>query len=235
MQRYFALDEKLTLSSKDIFHISKVMRMKVNDKIEIVFLKKVYTCNITYICKNDIKFDILDIKDEDNELNKKITVAFSIVNENKIDFILQKCTELGAYSFIPLKLERCKSKIDNKELKKIDRWSIICKEASEQSNRSICPTISNIMNINDIVKLDYDLKIVCSTKENEKSIKKILQNNTNCDRIIIVVGPEGGLSSDEETFLITNGFKSVTLGKTILRTETAPIFVMSAIKYEFMR
>lgn len=235
MQRYFALDKNLKLSNQDIFHISKVMRMNVNDKIEIVYDKKVYLCIITSIDKDDIKFDILSIKEEDNELSKKITIAFSLVNENKIDFIIQKCTELGVYDFIPLKLNRCKIKISSKEDKKIIRWNLISKEASEQSYRSICPKINEIMNLNDLVKLDYDLKIFCSTKEKEKTIKNVLQNNINCDRIIIVVGPEGGISDEEETFLLSNGFTSITLGDTILRTETAPIFVMSAIKYELMR
>lgn len=235
MQRYFALDKNLKLSSQDIFHISKVMRMKIGDEIEVVYDKKVYLCKITNIQKDDVSFDVCDEKEENNELDKKVTIAFSLVNENKIDYIIQKCTELGAYDFIPLRLDRCKVKIDSKENKKIDRWNLISKEAAEQSHRSIRPKVNNIMSLKELIELDYDLKIYCSTKEKEKSIKNILQNNLNCDRIIIVVGPEGGISEDEESFLFTNNFTGITLGSTILRTETAPIFVMSAIKYELMR
>ena len=119
MQRYFAVNKDLNLSSQDIFHISKVMRMKINDIIEIVYDKKVYICKLTDISKDEVNYEILEEKIENNELETKITIAFSLVNETKIDFILQKCTELGAYDFIPLNLERCKVKIDKKEDKKI--------------------------------------------------------------------------------------------------------------------
>ena len=88
------------------------------------------------------------------------------------------------------------------------------------------------MSINDVLKLDYDLKLTCSTKENEKTIKNVLQNSTNCDRIIIVVGPEGGLTVFEEEKLEKNGFIPVTLGNLILRTETVPIYIMSLVNYE---
>lgn len=235
MQRYFVVNKDLKLNSQDIFHISKVMRMKINDIIEIAYDKKVYLCKLTNISKDEVNYEILEEKMENNELETKITIAFSLVNETKIDFILQKCTELGAYDFIPLNLERCKVKIDKKEDKKISRWNLITKEASEQSYRNICPKVHNIMSIKELVKLDYDLKIFCSTKEKEKTIKNVLQNNLNCDRIIIVVGPEGGISKKEEDFLISNNFKGITFGNTILRTETAPIFAVSAIKYELMR
>lgn len=235
MQRYFALDKNLNLTSKDIFHIKKVMRMKVNDFIEIVYDEKVYLCKILSLDGNDIKFNVEEELDTNNELSKKITIVFSIVNETKTDFILQKCTELGAYDFIPYASSRSKTKIEKKEDKKIERWNMITKEAAEQSYRNISPKVYNVKTLSEICNLDYDLKIVLSTKENEKSIKNVMQNNNNCDRIIIVVGPEGGLDTNEEKKLKENGFILTSLGKTILRTETAPIFVMSALKYELMR
>ena len=80
--------------------------------------------------------------------------------------------------------------------------------------------------------MDYDLKLTCSTKENEKTIKNVLQNSTNCDRIIIVVGPEGGLTNYEEEILKENNYIPITLGNLILRTETVPMYIMSLINYE---
>lgn len=235
MQRYFAIDKNLNLDKQDIFHIIKVMRMNINDEIQIVYEKKVYLCKITDISNNDVKYSILKELKENNELGKEITIAFSLVNENKADFILQKCTELGATSFIPISTKRCKVKIDNKQEKKVNRWNTITKEAAEQSYRNVCPNVSNVMSINEVSKLDYDLKILCSTIEKEKTIKNVLQKIESYDRIIIVVGPEGGFDIEEEKLLIENGFISTTLGSTILRTETAPMFVMSALRYEFMR
>ena len=208
------------------------MRMKLNDKIEIVYNEKVYMCEINDISKKDVSYSVKDIIDVNNELPLKVTIAVSLVNEKKLDFILQKCTELGVYDFILVNSDRSKIKIDGKEKKKIERWNTITKEAAEQSHRNIKPIVRDIMSINDVLKLDYDLKLTCSTKENEKTIKNVLQNSTNCDRIIIVVGPEGGLTVSEEEKLEKNGFIPVTLGNLILRTETVPIYIMSLVNYE---
>lgn len=232
MQRYFAVDKDLNISDKDKHHIINVMRMKLNDKIEIVYNEKVYMCEINDISKKDVSYSVKDIIDVNNELPLKVTIAVSLVNEKKLDFILQKCTELGVYDFILVNSDRSKIKIDGKEKKKIERWNTITKEAAEQSHRNIKPIVRDIMSINDLLKLDYDLKLTCSTKENEKTIKNVLQNSTNCDRIIIVVGPEGGLTVSEEEKLEKNGFIPVTLGNLILRTETVPIYIMSLVNYE---
>ena len=232
MQRYFAVDKDLNISDKDKHHIINVMRMKINDKIEIVYDEKVYLCEINDISKKDVSYSVKDIIDVNNELPVKVTIAVSLVNEKKLDFILQKCTELGIYDFILVSSDRSKIKIDGKENKKIERWNTITKEAAEQSHRNIKPVIKGIMSINEVSKLDYDLKLTCSTKENEKTIKNVLQNSTNCDRIIIVVGPEGGLTNYEEEILKENNYIPITLGNLILRTETVPIYIMSLINYE---
>ncbi|MBP3635004.1 MAG: 16S rRNA (uracil(1498)-N(3))-methyltransferase [Bacilli bacterium] len=235
MQRYFAVDNKLNISNSDKHHIINVMRMKQNDKIEIVSDNKIFLCNIDEITKDNVSYSIVRELNINNELDKRITIALPLLMEKKIDFILQKCTELGAYEFIFYNAKRSKVKMDSKKDKKITRWNLITKEAAEQSFRNICPKVKGILELKELVSIPYDLKIVCSTKENKKTVKNILQNSTNCDRIIIVVGPEGGLEELEEEFLCKNDFYSVTLGSTILRAETAPMFVMSAIKYEFMR
>ena len=232
MQRYFAVDKDLNISDKDKHHIINVMRMKLNDKIEIVYDEKVYLCEINDISKKDVNYSVKDIIDVNNELPVKVTIAVSLVNEKKLDFILQKCTELGIYDFVLVSSDRSKIKIDGKENKKIERWNTITKEAAEQSHRNIKPVIKGIMSINEVSKLDYDLKLTCSTKENEKTIKNVLQNSTNCDRIIIVVGPEGGLTNYEEEILKENNYIPITLGNLILRTETVPIYIMSLINYE---
>ncbi len=232
MQRYFAVDKDLNISDKDKHHIINVMRMKINDKIEIVYDEKVYLCEINDISKKDVSYSVKDIIDVNNELPVKVTIAVSLVNEKKLDFILQKCTELGIYDFILVSSDRSKIKIDGKENKKIERWNTITKEAAEQSHRNIKPVIKGIMSINEVSKLDYDLKLTCSTKENEKTIKNVLQNSTNCDKIIIVVGPEGGLTNYEEEILKENNYIPITLGNLILRTETVPMYIMSLINYE---
>ncbi|MBO6145364.1 MAG: 16S rRNA (uracil(1498)-N(3))-methyltransferase [Bacilli bacterium] len=235
MQRYFALNKNLKLSDKDIHHITNVMRMKINDNIEVVYDKKVYLCKIESMSKDDVIVKVIEEKQDDNELEIKVTIAVPLVNEKKIDFILQKATELGAFDFIVYDSERSKVKVNEKIDKKISRWNLITKEAAEQSFRNVSPNVYGIMKLKELVNLEYDLSLVASTKNIKKTIKNVMQNSTNCDRIIIVVGPEGGLTNNEEDFLLDNGYVGVTFGSTILRCETAPIFIMSAIKYELMR
>ena len=235
MQRYFALNKNLKLSDKDIHHITNVMRMKINDNIEVVYDKKVYLCKIESMSKDDVLVKIIEEKQDDNELEIKVTIAVPLVNEKKMDFILQKATELGAFDFIVYDSERSKVKVNEKIDKKISRWNLITKEAAEQSFRNVSPNVYGIMKLKELVNLEYDLSLVASTKNIKKTIKNVMQNSTNCDRIIIVVGPEGGLTNNEEDFLLDNGYVGVTFGSTILRCETAPIFIMSAIKYELMR
>ena len=124
MQRYFAkekVNNKLILYDTDIYHIKKVMRMDANDKIEVVYDKLVYLCNIDSI--SDFNISIISETNENNELPVFITVAVSLVTEQKFDLIIQKLTELGVSEIIPLKTERSIVKIDNnREDKKISRW-----------------------------------------------------------------------------------------------------------------
>jgi 16S rRNA (uracil1498-N3)-methyltransferase len=235
MQRYFSINSNLELSKDDIYHIKKVMRMKKGDNISIIWDENVYLCEITGFTTDNILYKVDKKIKENNELNIDITVAFTIVNETKTDYILQKCTELGVNNFIPIITERAKIKINDKIDKKITRWNKILKEASEQSYRTKIPSITNIYTLDELIKKEFDVKLLCSTTEKKKSIKKVLQNSTKYDTIIIVVGPEGGITELEEKKLNENDYKSVSLGNTILRTETAPVFAVSAIKYESMR
>ena len=232
MQRYFAIDKDLNLRQTDYHHIKNVMRMKDEDIIEVVYNSFVYKCKV-FPDKKLIKV-VEEEKMIDNLPN--VTICFPVLKEQKIDYILQKATEVGAKNFILFDSKRSVVKIDKpSSLKKITRWETICKEDSEQSFRITIPSILGIFNIKEISKLDYDLKILCTLNEKTKNIKKILQNKTNYDTILIVTGPEGGFDKTEEEILINNGFISASLGNTVLRAETAPVVALSMINYENMR
>ena len=150
-----------------------------------------------------------------------------------MDFVLQKATELGVSRIIPVITERCVVKVDSKEDKKITRWTRIVKEASEQCKRVNVPIIDNIRHIDDLV-FSGGVKFVCSTREISKNIKNVMHNIFECAKMYIVVGPEGGLSIDEEEKLNDLGFVSISLGKRIMRVETVPIFMLSIINYEML-
>ena len=235
MQRYFcdSNEEVVTLSSDDSYHITKVMRMNVGDNIELVSNNKLYIAEIIKTTPNVmVKKNFIQ---ESFGTNINIDIAQSIVVEQKMDYILQKGTELGANKFIPLIVDRSVVKLNDKSDKKQKRWQTIVKEAAEQSKRLEVPIVANPCNIKELAKLDYDLKILCSVNETSKNIKTVLSNISISDRILVVVGPEGGFTNLEEQELIKNGFVSASLGNRVLRTETASLFVLSVINYIFMR
>ena len=231
MQRYFAKEktnEEIILYDTDIHHIKRVMRCKINDHIEVVYDKKVYICQIINLEPLELKK--IKLLNENNELDIKLTIAISLVNEQKFDLILQKLTELGVTTIIPIKTERSIVKLDDKKKeKKIDRWQKICKEASEQSHRCAVPKIENIIDIKELINMNNKLKLICSLNENTKPLKNYLQNKPN--DILIVIGPEGGFTQKEEKELIDNGYLPISLGKRIMRVETAAIYVTSIINY----
>lgn len=236
MQRYFSnelKDDKFKLNEDDIYHITRVMRMKTNDKIEVVFEKEVYLCSLEF-CNSEINVNIVEKKQITDSNICEIVLIIPLLKESKMDFILQKATELGVSKIIPVIMERSVVKIDHeRELKKIERWSKICKEASEQSMRVTIPVITEIKKLNDLVD-ENGLKLVCSTTEKKNTIKMALQSYKSCDKINIVIGPEGGLTLKEEEYLKQIGFIAVSLGNRIMRVETVPVFILSVLNYENM-
>lgn len=235
MQRYFAKEKKenqMVLYDSDFHHIKNVMRMKPQDKIEVVYNETLYLCMIDDI--ENKKIIIEKQIEHSNDSIPKITLVIPLLKESKMDLILQKATELGVFKIIPVITQRSMIKIDEKkEIKKLDRWKKICKEASEQSHRIDIPIIENILSIKQLEKIE-GVKFVCSTVRKDKNLKKILKMNQSCDRIIIAIGPEGGFSLQEEKLLNGMGFESITLGNRIMRVETVPLFLLSVIQYEFM-
>lgn len=228
MQRYFArdkIDNNMVLQNSDLHHIKNVMRMQSGDEIEVIYDDVLYICKVNDLSVNE--FPIINRSYEDNEMDVEVTVAIALVKEQKMDLILQKLTELGVKRIIPLKMERSIIKLDEKRFKKKkERWFNICKEASEQSKRNIIPEITNIMTVNEL-QGDYDFKFVCSVKNKENLVNKYLQGNKEYAKIIFVIGSEGGITDNEEKILNDNGFVSVSLGKRVLRVETAAIYVAS--------
>lgn len=230
MQRYFIKKKDMLLEESDIRHIKKVMRMNINDKIEVVYNNKLHICEITSLEPFNIK--VIEELDENKKTRIELTVAVALIKEQKMDLILQKLTELGVSRIIPVSMERSIVKLDKERFnKKKVRWESICKEASEQSKRTNIPIIEDIKSIKDLTKEDADLKLVASTKEKEKLLNYYLQSIEGCAKIIMVIGPEGGISDREEDILVSNGYNRVSFGNLIFRVETATIYVASIINY----
>ncbi|MDF2607426.1 MAG: rRNA ((1498)-N(3))-methyltransferase [Bacillales bacterium] len=246
MQRYFIANEQLinntiTLHSDDAHHVKNVMRFRIGDNIICTNEnEQTFKCEILELNSDMVKVRIIEELKEDRELPVKVTIAQGMPKGEKLELVLQKGTELGLTSYIPLKTKRTIVKFDDKkEKKKIERWEKILKEAAEQSYRSKIPTIESPMNLKELVSFssEYTYKLVAyeetAKKSEEKSnLKYVLNNVNNGDSILAVFGPEGGLDEDEVSFLEKNGFITCALGPRILRTETAPLYLLSAVSYQ---
>jgi len=232
MQRYFSDIKKeniLVLKSDDVYYIKVVMRLKKDDLIEVV------NNNICYLCRLNLDFnaDIVEVFEKESK-KLFISLIVPLLKEDKMSYILQKSTELGVSEFIPYNAKRSVIKLDNKKLvSKVERWNKICKEASEQSKRLDIPIIRDCMNIKDL-KFNDGILLLGSTKSDVVNIKKVLKKYDKYDKIYIIVGPEGGFTDEEEFLLNEQGFISVSLGKRILRVETAPLVLVTCINYEKM-
>ncbi len=231
MQRYFGslINNNVSLSKEDFFHISKVMRMKVGDEFEFVSDNKIYLVKITSFTPFETKI-IEEIK-EDHELKNKLILAFAPLKGDHFDLVLQKATELGVYEIIILNTERTVKVISKDQFEsKKDRYLKILKEASEQSKRSVIPSL-NCLNLTELNKVNASIKLLAYEKEagDTSSFYTKLNKVSPNDSIIIVIGPEGGFSEKEVTYLNSIGYDNISLGKRILRAETASMYALSVI------
>ena len=232
MQRYFVeVDNDVPLlSEEDRHHIIHVMRMKVGECFEVVDSSLVYIYEIESLTPFKVK--LIEKKEEDKELEKDITLFFALAKGDKIDLVIQKCTELGVNRIVLFKSKRCVVNFDDKDVsKKLIRYQKIAKEASEQCHRTKIPSIEGVIELKDIDKYLCDINYVAYEKE-EGSMKESLSLMEDKNSVSIMIGSEGGFDKSEIEYLKERSFISITLGKRILRCETAAIFSLSALAYE---
>ena len=244
MQQYFLneelnVDSTYELSKDDSNHIVRIMRKKINDKVYVVFNNEIkYICNIIDNNVDKVLITPYEQVDGSNELPIKITVAIPPLKNDKIEYLIQKITELGVSNIVLFNSERNIAKIKKDKVdSKLNRWTKIIKEAAEQSKRNIIPDITYVDSLRDLIKFseNYDYKVVAYEKEsvNEDNInlKKLLASDLNNKDVIAVFGSEGGLSEQEIDSLIDGKFDVIGLGKRILRAETAPLYFVSCVAY----
>lgn len=244
MQRYL-INESIIhtpyiyLNSEDSYHISKVLRMKTDDEVICTVINKKidYLCKIVNIDKDSVTLEIVKEMINDNELKVNVSIAHGLVNRNKIEETVEKLSLLGShnYYFFPMIRSNVKS-IDEKLDKKLVRLNKIAKEASEVSHRNQILNSIYLNNLDEFIKetADFDYKLVAYEDEDfdSASFKDTLKSLKENDKIVVLIGPEGGIDTKEIKKLVDNGFKLVSLGKRILRTEVAPTYVLASISYE---
>ena len=229
MQRYFVNEIKngIVVFEKDqIHHIVNVMRMKTNDKITVVYDNEAFLAGIT--STNPLKAEIIENLNEDHELKNRVTLLYCIPKGEKLDLVIQKATELGVGEIILVQSERCIAKItkENKE-KKLLRFNKIALEASEQSKRTKVPLIDKVIDYKDISKFSFDHSFIAYEDEGEISFKQKIENIKEGETIGIIIGSEGGYSKIEVEYANSNNYQSISLGKRILRSETAVFYALT--------
>ena len=246
MQKFFINNNqigsnKIIITGTDVNKIKNVLRYKVGQKIEVTVKEtsQSYLCKITKI-SDEIECNILEKENEEKEANVYIHILQGLPKADKMELIIQKCTELGVKEFTPVAMQRCVVKIDQKEeTKKIERWQKIAEVAAKQCGREIIPKINNVHNLKNVYELleKYDIVLVAYEKEEKNKLKQEIEKlklKKNL-KVAILIGPEGGIDEKEIAVLNNKNTKVITLGRRILRTETVAFVLTSILMYELRR
>lgn len=226
-----ALTEPLVFSRKDHQHLF-VLRLREGETFLIADGSgSVHLCEVTAVEKNSLTARLLETRPADTELSCELVLLQGLPKREKLEFIIQKATELGASTIVPVNMARSNVKLDEKKAdRKAERLHEIAKSAAEQSKRGIIPTISAVTRFQDALSAvqDADIKLICYEDETARgTLTNLLPHLAEAKKIALLVGPEGGISEDEWQAAKNAGFQSVSLGKRILRTETAGLCLLS--------
>lgn len=220
-------------------HLSRVARIKPEEKVWLFDEQGTnYLAKVEEIRKEMTRMSILQTLDK-NKPKIKITLAQALLKSKKMDLIIQKSTELAVTSIIPVITARTIVKVEEKIQKKIERWKKIALEAVKQSQKSFLPSISSPMPIEKLVQRKGDEKKLIFSENKGKYLRDILIENSGSEfkipkppsSVLILIGPEGGWTDEEEKFILKNGYEAISLGKQTLRAETAALCSLVLISH----
>jgi 16S rRNA (uracil1498-N3)-methyltransferase len=227
-------DPYITIVDDDVRHIRTVLRKEPGDLLSLLDGQgKEYTVRIRLIEKAEIDTEIIDRR-ERRPASPAIVLGQGIAKSDKMDWIAQKATELGAASIAPLVTERTIVKVKDEE-KRVARWQKICREAAMQSDRPNIPTVKPIRSLDEFIRTlapGPQTLLLMPWEEGTDPIKDVLRKQKEIRHVVVLIGPEGGFSQAEAEAAKAKGFHLVSLGPNILRTETAAIAALSMIGYE---
>lgn len=227
------ITDTVTVIGSDVNHIKNVLRMKQGDEILICNGQgKDYYCIINRVSDNEITAKINAIKDTEAELKSKITLYQGIPKKDKFELIIQKAVELGVYEIVPVMTERVVVKLEDakKEEKKLERWQTIAREAAKQSGRGLIPVIKPVHSFSAAIKAMSEMNLALIPYEKAGDMnhtRDLLRELSHYSSIGVFIGPEGGFDDEEIGQAIQNNIKPITLGRRILRTETAGLAILS--------
>lgn len=229
-------ENSILIKGNDVNHIKNVLRMKPGEKILISDGAGCdYNCEVESLSDDSVTAKITDIQKEAKELPAKLVLFQALPKNDKMELIIQKAVELGAYEIVPVNTSRCVVKLDSKkEQSKLKRWNSIAESAAKQSKRSIIPQVRPVLSFDKAIAEAKDMEFGIIPYENFEDMtetKQILAKMPHCGRIGIFIGPEGGFSEKEVELALESGIRPVSLGKRILRTETAGLAILSVLMF----
>jgi len=243
MYQFFVEPEQIqgntvTILGNDVNHIRNVLRMQPGEEISVSngLDGKEYRCSIMRMDDENVICSLMFIKEDGIELPARVTLFQCLPKGDKMELIIQKAVELGVYQIVPVASKRCVVKLeDKKAAAKVRRWQGIAEAAAKQSRRRIIPEVASVMTFREsLVYADaMDVKLLpYELAEGMEKTKGIIGSLKEGQRIAVFIGPEGGFEEDEAAEALKAGFASITLGRRILRTETAGLTVMGWIMYQ---
>ncbi len=228
---------RVIISGEDVNHIKNVLRMRVGEELAVSNGQdgKEYRCGILEL-GDEIVCELRFVKEDGVELPSKITLFQGLPKADKMELIIQKAVELGVYEVVPVSMKRCVVKLDEKKQKsKISRWQSIAESAAKQSKRSIIPQVMAVMSLKEAVEYAKEMDVVLvpyELAEDMPKTREIIESIKPGQRIGFFIGPEGGFDEAEIQEALKAGAVPITLGKRILRTETAGLTVLSILMYQ---
>ena len=242
MQRFFVEPHQIDEGAHqihilDVNHISNVLRMKQGEELWISDGgKKEYRCTIEEFSPDEVLLHIIYAQQPDYELQSRIYLFQGLPKADKMELIIQKAVELGAYEVIPVETKRCVVKLDGKKAaKKVERWKQIAESAAKQSKRMLIPNVHEVLTFKEALKYAESMDVRLIPYELAKGMqetKEILADIQPGQSIGIFIGPEGGFAKEEIDVAKEAGAKIITLGNRILRTETAGLAVLSILMFQ---
>jgi 16S rRNA (uracil1498-N3)-methyltransferase len=241
MYHFFAMhdnifDDHIDIIGNDVNHIKNVLRLCIGDEILISSGDNVdYTCKISEETDDYIRADILGADERGRELASKVYLFQGLPKNDKMELIVQKMVELGAFEIVPVSMKRSVVKLDGKKAEqKVARWNAIAESAAKQSKRSVMPKVHEVCSFKEALEYaaSLDVKLLpYECAEGMEHTRNIVGSIENGKSVGIFIGPEGGFDSGELEDAKENGWNIITLGRRILRTETAGMMLMSVLMY----
>lgn len=241
MYRFFVEAEKIgqtsiTITGKDVNHIKNVLRMKIGETILISDgSDREYICSICQMNEEEVVADIKDINGHTRELPVKVTLFQALPKGDKMETVIQKMIELGAYEIVPMSTKRCVVKLDEKKaVGKTKRWNAIAESAAKQSKRGIIPQVSVPVTYKQALEKAKEMDMLLipyEEAENMERTRQVISGIQQGMHVGIFIGSEGGFAKEEVELAKEYGAKEITLGKRILRTETAGMAIMAVLMY----